>query len=122
MKNSIALIELIVSIVLLSVLFAGSSNFALKIYQLNEKNYHQALNKIDLESTKLFLQKQVQSGVDISTKLNNITSSKTKSTLTYSGKSLLYNITEFKLKKVSKKYFINICINTKTNICKSWVF
>ncbi len=121
MKNSIALIELIVSIVLLSVLFAGSSNFALKIYQLNEKNYHQALNKIDLESTKLFLQKQVQSGVDISTKLNNITSSKTKSTLTYSGKPLLYNITEFKLKKVSKKYFINICINTKANICKKWV-
>jgi Tfp pilus assembly protein PilV len=48
MKNSIALLELVVSVVLLSVVLASISKLALKMYIFKETNFHQAFNKISL--------------------------------------------------------------------------
>ncbi len=122
MRSSIVLLELVVGVVLLSVLFVGSSNLAYKIYLLNETNYHQAIAKIDMESTKLFLEKQVSSGVDITTKLSQIPQTATATDLTYGGKILQKHITKFSVKKVSSRHHIDICTKHRLKICKSWVF
>jgi hypothetical protein len=122
MKKSFSMLELIVVVVLLSVVFVANSTLALKIYEINELNYMTAIDKIELENTKLFLEKQLSSGVDIGTKLSQIPQTNHPTSLTYKGKVLLQNVTKFKITKLSSLYHIDICLQNRRTNCKSWVF
>ncbi|OPX26996.1 MAG: hypothetical protein B1H07_02875 [Campylobacteraceae bacterium 4484_166] len=122
MKDSVVLLEVLVATIILSFIVVGSSKFILKLYKINEKNFNYNIAKIDLDSTRIFLEKQLSSGVDIELKLSHIPKSKKAFFLRYDGKVLLDGVTQFNIKKISQIYYINICIKRRYNICKSWIF
>jgi type II secretory pathway component PulJ len=110
MKKSILLLELIISIILISIISLISLNFTFYLYKQNNRNLNLNMAKIDLESTKLFLQK------------NNLAMiSFNQNKLLYNNHLLLDNITKYKLSNENNLTFIDICIKKKYEICTNWI-
>ncbi len=115
MKKSVILLELIFSILLLSIIFLTSSKFIFEVYEKNKTNYTANLLKIEFESTRLFLLKLLTREHN----LNNITYKNKK--LYYNSSILQNNVVNFEIQKDNNLYNINLCINTNPTICQVWI-
>ena len=122
-KKAVILVELLVSIVILTIVTTYSIDFTFKLYEQNAKNFALNMGKMDLESTKLFLLAQKNNGEDITSKLNliDVTDSEELQDLIYDGALLLDNVKTFKFTKTGTLVNIDICIKRKYEICKKWV-
>lgn len=109
MKRSIVLVEVIFSIVLFSIIATYSMNILLSLYEKKNTATSQTLNKIKLESTRLFLIKN-----------NDFTNIRfDNSVLYFKDNILLDNISLYNLTTLDKIATINICIYDNT-ICQNW--
>lgn len=115
MKKSMVLLELIFVIILLSIIFLTTTKFLFAIYDKNKINYTTNLTKIEFETTKLFLIKNLEND----TNLNNLNYSDEK--LFYDSNLLQDKVTSFNLSQDNNIYTINICINLYNNICQTWI-
>ncbi len=116
MKKSIVLFELLISIVLVSIISIYTLNFSFNIFEQNSKNHHLNIAKIDLESTKLFLQNKKDSNENIISQLQY-----TNEELLYNNQLLLKYVTKFEISSSGDLIKIDICLKEKFEICKSWV-
>ncbi len=115
MKKSFILLELIISIVLLSVIFLTTTTILLKVNKVNKSNLTTNLTKLEFETTKLFL-------INILKKEKNLNKIKyINNNLYYNNNLLQENISTFKTNKQNHLYQIDICINLYQNICQKWI-
>jgi len=103
-KKSITLIEIIFSIVLLSIVLISSADIILHLNKKNNEDQELLVQKIDFESTRLFLQKN--KNLDKLTFLNN--------TLYYKNDILLKNVYTFS----RNNNIISLCIKNKIKNCQ----
>jgi hypothetical protein len=109
-RRAMILFELLISIIILSVVVLYSIKFSFNIYKQNSKNLNLNIGKMDLESTKLFLQENDFDYLSYS-----------GTNLIYNNRLLLNNVTKFEYLKNNNLIFIDICIKRKYEICKEWV-
>ncbi len=115
MKKSLILFELLVSVVLFSIIFLTTTTILFEVNKKNKTDFTTNLTKIELESTKLFLTKTLQSDAD----LNQINY---KQNQLFFDKYLLQDkVTAFTIKQNNNIYTIDICINLYNNICQTWI-
>ncbi|XPV67825.1 MAG: prepilin-type N-terminal cleavage/methylation domain-containing protein [Halarcobacter sp.] len=110
-KNSFTLLEIIVVIFIGSIFFIYTFIFTKNIYEVNNQNKKTAILKIDLNSTKIILQKNI-----------NLTKNKLiykNNSLYLDDKLLLENVTSFS-KKIDSKY-IHIDITLEEKIKQKWI-
>ncbi len=111
MKSSFSLFELILVIVISSIISIYSLSFVKNLYSSNQDLKEQEIIKVDLLSTKIFLQKHK----------NTLDSLKYKNnTLFYEGDILLEHIKDFAMHKDTNK--ISIKINFDDKIIQTWEF
>ncbi len=110
-KNSFSLFELILVILISSIVVIYSLTFFKKLYSSNNTLQKKEIVKIDLLSTKIFLQKHKNSLDKLSYK---------DKTLFYDGAILLEKIKDFKIVKNTQK--ISIKINFDDKVIQSWEF
>ena len=115
MRKSIVLLEVIFTIVLLSIIFLTTTKFLLQIIQTNKTTYTLNLTKIEFETTKLFL----ISILEKESSLNNIKYLDNK--LYYNNNLLQENVTKYEVSSLNNIYTINICINLYDDICQTWI-
>lgn len=111
MKNSFSTFEIILVIIISSIVTIYSMLFIKELYSTNKNLQEIEINKLDMLSTKAFLQKQK----DIDKKLKLI-----NTTLYFEENILLKNIKNFNLKK--EKNIITIDINLNNKIKQVWKF
>jgi hypothetical protein len=112
MHKSITLIEIIFSLIILSIALLTSSNIILQLNKNNKTSKENLLLKIDFETTRLFLKYKIKED-------ENLSNVKYKDTILYYNKDiLLQNVTKFKKSIISNIISINICINYNTEICQ----
>jgi hypothetical protein len=109
LKKSIVLFELLVSIVVISIITISTMTFSFNLYKQNDKNLQLNILKIDLESTKIFLEE------------NNFSDIKYENNrLFYNTNILLDGVTKFEKIYQNNIYTINICLKNKYLVCKEW--
>jgi hypothetical protein len=113
MKKSFLIFETIISVILFLTIFLTSTYLILYINNYNHQNYNTNLNKIKLETTKLFLEHTLQKEKN----LNNI--NYTNNQLFYKTYLLDNNITLFEINKQNNIYNIDIKYNDTTSM--HWV-
>ena len=113
--NSFILLEIVFSIILLSIIFITSTKLILDINKKNKNNYSNNISKLELETTKLFLLNKLHSEYN----LNYITYSDDK--VFYDSNILLKNVTDFRIKKEDNTYNVYICINIYNEFCLNWI-
>jgi hypothetical protein len=115
MKKSLLLIELIFSIVILSIIFLTTNSLITDIYKKNKTNFDINITKLEFETTKLFLTKTLKTFHNlnkISYKQNN---------LYFENNLLQKRVTSFVINKQNNLYKIDICIKISKNICQKWI-
>lgn len=111
MKSSFTLIEIIISTIIISIVVATTFNIMLMINKKNNTTYNQTITKIDIESTRLYLQKQFIKYRDLkSLRYDN-------QNLFYNNALLLKNISSFEKIKYKQHIQIDFCIKNSENIC-----
>ena len=111
MKKAYSLFELIIVLFISSLLIVYSFKFSNELYLNQEENYKLEIYKLELNSTKIFLQRNIK-------ELPQNLSYKDK-TLFFSNNILLKNVSAFNLKNSSKYIHINIELDNK--ISQNWV-
>lgn len=111
MKNSFTLLEIILSILISSIVIINSAYFSKELFQTNKDMQNIEILKLDLLSTKIFLQKN-------NTSLEENLDFK-DNTLYFKEKILLLNVNEFTILKKSKYY--EISIKTDMRIKENWI-
>lgn len=111
MKNSFTLLEILLTIVISSVVIIYSLNFTKNLYLENEQSKNIEILKLDMMSTKIFLQKQ-----------NNIKSrlSFQNGNLFFDDSILLKDVKKFDIQNTNGK--IEIKINLNNQIEQIWIF
>jgi len=112
MKKSLILLELIVSILILSIVAIYALKFTNSLYHQNMKNLNLNFAKLDLESTQVYLE---QNGLD-----NIIFHSSTRK-LYANNQLLLEDVSTFNLTSTNTLHSIDICINKNYEICQKWI-
>jgi hypothetical protein len=105
MKNSFSLLEIILSILISSIIIINSVYFSKELFQTNKDMQNIEILKLDLLSTKIFLQKN---NLDLKSNLlykNN--------TLYFKGNILLQEVNEFSILKNDKYYKISLKIRDR---------
>lgn len=110
MKNSFSLFEIILSLFLSSIVIIYSTLYIKEIFLQNNKIYKIEILKLDLSSTKIFLQKHKNSLI----KLKYLDEK-----LYFDDVLLLDGVRSFNLIKTVKKIEINI--NYKNMIKQRWI-
>lgn len=105
MKNSFTLLEIILSILISAIVIINSAYFSKELFQTNKEMQNIEILKLDLLSTKIFLQKN---NIDLNKKLNF-----KNNTLYYNENILLQNVNEFTINRKTNYYEINIKIDNK---------
>jgi len=113
MKKSFLIFETIISVILFLTISLTSTYLMLYINNYNNQNYNTNLNKIKLETTKLFLEHTLQKEKN----LNNI--NYTNNQLFYKTYRLDDNISLFEINKQNNIYNIDIKYNDTTSM--HWV-
>jgi len=111
-KKAFSLIELIIVLFIGSIIIIYTFIFTKELYQTQLDNQQTAILKIDLNSTKIIIEKNLPTIIS-SLKYEN-------STLFINDNILLKNVTAFKSKKSSNIFEINITIKDK--ISQTWKF
>lgn len=111
MKNSFSIFELILSLIISSFVIVFSSKYIKEIYLENQNIQNIEKAKIDLSSTKIFIQKNINN-------LNKISFS--NGNLYFENEILLDKVKDFKINKNSKE--IEIFINFDNKIAQIWKF
>ncbi len=111
-KKAFSLLELILVLFISSILLIFTFKFAKETQESQIKNEKIAIFKIDINSTKIFIEK-------------NLSTIKQKlyydgSTLFYQGNILLKNVTSFSMKNSNDILEINITLEDK--ISQNWKF
>ncbi len=111
MKNSFSIFELILTLVISSIIIIFSSQYIKEIFLENQNVQTIEKAKIDLRSTKIFIEKNIQNIDKISFSNGN---------LYFENSKLLNQIKDFKIVKNSKN--IEIHINYDDKIVQTWEF
>lgn len=111
MKNSFSIFELILTLVISSIIIIFSSQYIKEIFLENQNIQTIEKAKIDLRSTKIFIEKNIQNIDKISFSNGN---------LYFENSKLLNQIKDFKIVKNSKN--IKIHINYDDKIVQTWEF
>lgn len=111
MKNSFSIFELILTLVISSIIIIFSSQYIKEIFLENQNVQTIEKAKIDLRSTKIFIEKNIQN-------INKISFS--NGNLYFENSKLLNQIKDFKIVKNSKN--IKIHINYDDKIVQTWEF
>lgn len=110
MKNSFTLLEIILSILISAIVIINSAYFSKELFQTNKDMQNIEILKLDLLSTKIFLQKN-NKGLDEKLSFEN-------NTLYFDKNILLQNVDEFEIIKKEKYY--QIFIKTNNRIKEEW--
>ena len=105
MKNSFSLLEIILTLIISSILIIYSTIYAKELFYTNKENQKNEINKINLNSTKIFIETHKN-------ELNQL--SYTNNNLYFKNSLLLENVKIFDIKKDDKK--INVFINLADKI------
>jgi hypothetical protein len=108
MKKSFTLFESIIVLLLSIIIIYTVLSLKRVIYYTYKQQHNIVLTKIELETTKLFLEKQLQS--DIKLEMLSFNSDK----LYYNDNLLLENVSLFEKKILSKVIQIELCILNNT--------
>ena len=115
MKKSIILLEIIFTVVLLSIIYLITVKYIYTINEKNKTNYTTNLTKIAFETTRLFL-------------ISTLKAEQNLNQISYRDKQIFYNdkllqnkVESFDLTKINDIYKVNICINLSNNICQTWI-
>lgn len=111
MKNSFSIFELILTLIISSIIIIFSSQYIKEIFLENQNVQTIEKAKIDLRSTKIFIEKNIQNIDKISFSNGN---------LYFENSKLLNQIKDFKIVKNSKN--IEIHINYDDKIVQTWEF
>ena len=111
-KKSITLIELLFAIVISSVLLVSVANISLDLNSSNKNNYYKNILKIEFESTRLFLQKQINNDKDLS----NL--SYKNNSLYFKNNILLKNLLSYNRYIQDNIIVLDICIKNKIKLCQ----
>ncbi len=111
-KKTFSLLEIIVVLLLSSFLVICSFKFINEIHLQQAYNHEIEIKKLELQSTKIFIERNIKN-IDKELKYKN-------NTLFYKNSILLKEITKFDLKKSSN--FIEIYIEIKEKIKQKWIF
>ena len=110
MKNSFSLLEVILSILISSIVIINSAYFSKELFQTNNDMQNIEILKLDLLSTKIFLQKNNLDLEDMLTYKNN--------TLYFDKNILLQEVNTFSISKKAKYYEISIEVSNR--IKENW--
>ncbi len=110
MKNSFSLFELIIVVFISSIVIISSLSFAKNIQETQIENQELAILKIDLNATKIFLEKHKK---NLAGKLKF-----EQNTLYFKNSILLKEVRSFSLNKTANT--ITIKINLKDKISQVW--
>ena len=105
MKSSFTLLEIILSIVISAIVIINSAYFSKELFQTNKDMQNIEILKLDLLSTKIFLQKNNK---DLKEKLNY-----ENNTLYFDKSILLQNVDEFSILMKTPYYEISIKLNNR---------
>ncbi len=112
MKKSFTLFELIIVILISSIVIVLTSKLTTQIYQHQVFSEEKQIEKLDMLSTKLFIEKNIQNALS---KL-----SYKKNTLFFGTNILLEKVTKFSMNNDSNYLYINIELNH--SIYQKWIF
>jgi type II secretory pathway component PulJ len=111
LKNSIVLLELLVSLLLFSFLAISSSKMLLTLVEKNQQSTQTLEQNLLLETTRLFIQKH--NDFSLYTKVND--------SLYFQGNLLLDNISLYELTTNSTVNIIVICLEKYNDeVCQTW--
>lgn len=105
MKNSFTLLEIILSILISAIVIINSAYFSKELFQTNKDMQNIEILKLDLLSTKIFLQKNNEV---LDKKLNY-----ENNVLYFDKNILLQNVDEFTILKKVTFYEISIKVNNR---------
>lgn len=109
MKSSFSIFELIISLIVSSVIIIYSAKYLKEIYLENKNVQNIEVLKVDLNSTKIFLQRNIDKIDKISFSTNN---------LYFDNNLLLSNVKDFQISK--KDNYVDIFINLDDKIVQNW--
>ena len=110
MKNSFTLLEIILSVLITSIVIINSAYFSKELFKTNKDMQNIEILKLDLLSTKIFLQKN---NLDLKEKLIY-----KNHTLYFKENILLQEVNDFTILKKDKYY--EISIKVKDRIKENW--
>ena len=111
MKNSFTLFEIILTLIISSIVIIYSSFFIKELYTQNQNSLNTQTNKLDLLSTKIFLQKHKNEMEKLKYENQN---------LYFDSFLLLENVKEFSINNVNNT--TKIYININNSIKQEWKF
>lgn len=111
-KKAFSLFELIIVLLISSIVITYTFIFTKELYETQLDNQQVTMLKIDLNSTKILIEKNL-STINTSLKYDG-------STLFLKNNILLKNVTAFSIKNSSNRIEINITLEDK--ISQSWKF
>lgn len=111
-KKAFSLFELIIVLFISSIVITYTFIFTKDLYKTQLDNQEITILKIDLNSTKIIIEKNLPT-IEYSLKYDG-------STLFLKDSILLKDVTEFSMKKISTNIEINITLDNK--ISQSWKF
>lgn len=111
MKKAFTLTEILLSTVIISIVVITSLNIMNILHKKNNTTYQTTISKIDLESTRLFLEKKII----LDKQLSNL--SFKESGLYYKNDLLLKNVSLFSKTIQDDIITLEICTNNSTEIC-----
>jgi type II secretory pathway pseudopilin PulG len=112
MIKSITLIEVIFSIVLLGIIFLFTSNLLLTLNQKNTEEQLLLTQKIDFESTRLFLNHKIKTD----TTLEQLKFK--ENSLYYDNNLLLQNVDSYTKNSDLNIIYLNLCIKNHITSCQ----
>jgi competence protein ComGC len=115
-KKSFTLLEIIFSIVIISVVVISALNMMNILNTKNNNTYKTTVTKIDIEATRLFLENKTSTDK----KLDKLLYKKKK--LYYDNGLLLNNISSFSKTLHPNNTEINFCITIDKEFCTKMVF
>ena len=114
-KKAISLIEILFSLIILSILLTSSINMLQSIYHTEEENNKEVLSKLDFETTRLFLDKISLNDTNLTKLIFN------NKQLLYDNKLLLDNVSSFNKKLNQTNISITLCIKYNDTICQDYI-
>lgn len=111
-KKAFSLVELTIVLFISSIIFIYTFSFSKNLYEIESISQKNAILKIDLNSTKIILEKNL-SNLSKTLKYDG-------SYLYLSNNILLKNVTEFKIRHQRNSLHIDITVEDK--ISQEWIF
>ncbi|MCK9337620.1 MAG: hypothetical protein M0P43_07310 [Arcobacteraceae bacterium] len=114
MKKGILLLEMILSIAILSFVGIYFNLHISNLYTQNKNQHEINISLITLESTRIFIDKKLQNGYSINSFTLN------GNTLYFEGNVLLLNVDYFNISSQNSKHKIDISIN-QNKVVEQWL-